>query len=100
MDSISSNIKLNVGTGDNLWTTNNFAVQRAKDGVGYNLVNTGTDVTEMFVDIEANAVIAILWLQETYAAVMVDPVAEYTRRHGGASITELRPQPGGKGLIN
>lgn len=82
---------LNKGdTSDNLWYTENYRVRTAAARhpdtgdvvgyVGYEIVNSETDVVEMFTDQLPSAVLTIQKLQKNYDEVMPDPVATFIRR--------------------
>lgn len=66
--------------GDVLWETGDFQVEKSPDMVGYYIRNKATQVTELFADNEAGAVLQIQSLQESHSEIMVDPEREYTVR--------------------
>ena len=62
------------------WLTEDYCIIPAEEAEGYCLLNRNTGQVEITVMQEPSAIMALLWLQETYDEVMRDPMAHYQER--------------------
>ena len=71
---------LSKGAGEQLWHTDNYELRPNADNFGYQIININTGVNEMMVDSEPQAIMAMMWMEEQYQEVMLDPEREFKVR--------------------
>ena len=82
-----------------LWDTYNYELEVGEANYGYNIVNKQTYVTEMVVDTEPQAVMAMMWLQHQYEEVMADPEREFKVRKAAQQSGRQPARPGTGSLL-
>jgi len=82
-----------------LWATDDYHLVSGESNYGYNIINSGTEVTEMVVDTEPQAVMAMMWLQHQYEEVMADPEREFKVRKAAQQSGRQPARPGTGSLL-
>jgi hypothetical protein len=80
-DSTEMTMDFKKGEGEVLWQTNDYFLACAPENIaGYEVINYATGQVEMVVETEPEAIIGMLYLQDRFDEIMVDPVREYKVR--------------------
>ena len=83
-----------VYAGNVFWATEDYELRAGCDpsDFGYMIVNKNTEVTEMMIDAEPQALMAMMWMQEQYEEVMHDPEREFKVRRNTREPMQQAPK--------